>query len=271
MKHPIACVLTLLALPMTSLYAGVGTITPSQFGTQSVAGLTLTAGICNVPGVSPDCGGAFTASIGTASGVTLWCVDSQEFDQTNYTANVVSLNTTNYTKFDDGTQVRYGNVGQTPTSTNGTWIDTGISGVTNPNDALTRFQLAAILITMYMPQGTPDNNAANNNVQQAIWQVIENTSIAVGQSGTNGEPSFTSTPAVNTLISNAETILAGGYDFSGWAVVSGAYVAGTPGALSGANIQTYLVEVTPEPRFYGLLLVGLLSLAGIIYRRRVAL
>jgi hypothetical protein len=266
MKLSFAFALTLVALPISSLYAGVGTITPSQFGTQNVAGLTLAAGICNVPGVSPDCGGAFTASVGTALNATLWCVDSQEFDQPNYTGNVVSL-TESATTFDNGTLVRYGSVDQTGDSN--TWIDNSLT-VANANNALTRYQLAAILITMYAPQGTPANNAANNNVQQAIWQVTENTT-PVGESGTNGEPTFTSTSAVNALISRAETTLAGGYNFSGWAVISGAFVPGSPGALSNSTfIQTYLVQVTPEPRFYGLLLVGLLSLCGVIYRRRLA-
>jgi hypothetical protein len=266
MKLTFAFCLALLALSMTTLYAGVGTITPNQFGTQNVAGLTLTAGICNVPGVSPDCGGAFTASVGTASNATLWCVDSQEFDQPNYTANVVSL-TESATMFDNGTLVRYGSVDQ-PGNTN-TWIDNSLS-VANANNALTRYQLAAILITMYVPQGTPANNADNNNVQQAIWQVMENTT-PIGEPGTNGAPTFTPTAAVNTLISNAETMLTAGYNFSAWAVISGAFVPGTPGALSTSTyIQTYLVQVTPEPRFYGLLLVGLLGLCGIVYRRRVA-
>jgi len=267
MKLPIACVLTLLALPMTSLFAGVGTITPSQLGSQSVSNLALNSagGVCNVPGVG-GCGGGFTATVAGTPNVTLWCVDSQEFDTSMYTANIVSLATPS--GFDNSVKVKYGSV-TTIGGTNGNWIY-DFTGVT---DAQNRYQLAAILITMYQPQTAPTDGSSpnNDNIQQAIWELTENTSIAVGQAGTNGEPNMGASPtAVTNLIMNAETMLSG-FNFSGWAVVSGGYSGGVNGTLLGQTpVQTYLVEVTPEPRFYGLLLVGLLSLCGIIYRRRLA-
>ncbi len=264
MKSKFTYLLALSALAVTSVYAGPVPISRSQLGVQNISNLTPNpsgGGICDV---IPGCGGAFTATIGPISNVTLWCVDSQEFDQPSYTANIVSLNTTPDTAFDDGTQVRYGSVG----NGGGNWLYS-VAGVSNANDALTRYKLAAILITMYNPQPEPVDNPNNDAVQQAIWQVMENTSIAPGQAGTNGEPNLGS---ANSLITTAESMLAAGYNFSGWAVASGAYVPGSPtGALSNTTrIQTYLVEVTPEPRFYGILLVGLLSLCGMLYRRRVA-
>ena len=117
MKSPVACVLTLCALPITFLYAGVVPINPTQLGVQPVSNLALNGhGVCNVPGVG-GCGGGFTATVAGTPNVTLWCVDSQEFDTNNlYTANIVSLNTT-AGPFDNGTQVRYGSVGLAPTST----------------------------------------------------------------------------------------------------------------------------------------------------------
>ena len=262
MKSKFTYLLALTVLAITSVFAGPVPIHPSQLGVQNISNLTPNpsgGGICDV---IPGCGGAFTATIGPISNTTLWCVDSQEFERSSYTANIVSLNTTPDTAFDDGTQVRYGSVG----NGGGNWL-CSISGVSNPNDALTRYKLAAILITMYNPQQEPLDNPNNDAVQQAIWQVMENTSIAVGQAGTNGEPNLGSPSA---LITTAESMLAAGYNFSGWAVVSGAYVPGSPiGALSSTTrVQTYLVEVTPEPRFYGILLAGLLMLFGMIYRRR---
>jgi hypothetical protein len=264
MKSRLTYLLAITALTVTSVHAGPVPISPSQLGVQNISNLTSNpsgGGVCDV---IPGCGGAFTATVGPISNVTLWCVDSQEFDQPSYTANIVSLNTTPDTAFDDGTQVRYGSVG----NGGGNWLYS-VSGVSNPNDALTRYKLAAILITMYSPQQAPVDSPNNDAVQQAIWQVMENTSIVPGQPGTNGEPSLGSP---SSLIATAESMLAAGYNFSGWAVASGAYVPGSPiGALSNTSrIQTYLVEVTPEPRFYGVLLVGLLSLCGLIYRRRVA-
>jgi hypothetical protein len=257
------------AMAVTSLYAGPGMITPAQLGVQTVSGLTLNnAGICNVQNVG-GCGGGFTATVGGKANVTLWCVDSQEFDQPNYTANILSLNTPAAT-FDNGTQVRYGSVGQSPVLSNGNWLYDLSGIVSNSNNALTRYELAAILITMYQPQEAPTDasNPNNDAIQQAIWQVTENNTIAAGRNvsqGTNGQPNLGS---LSSLVATAVTEL-GTFNFNNWAVVSGAY---SNGALLGPPnaVQTYLVEVTPEPRFYGLLLVALLGLCGIVYRRRVA-
>jgi hypothetical protein len=264
-------VLLVAALAMSSLYAGPGAITSSQLGVQSVSGLTLNnAGICNVQNVG-GCGGGFNATVGGIANVTLWCVDSQEFDQPNYTANIVSLNTPAAT-FDNGTQIRYGSVGQTPVATNGNWLyDISGTGVSNPNDALTRYELAAILITMYNPEQAPTDasNPNNDAIQQAIWQLTENNTIAAGRNvsqGTNGQPNLGAleTTWIDTAVAELST-----FNFSAWAVVSGAYTSGA--LLPPPNaIQTYLVEVTPEPRYYGLMLVGLLGLCGLVYRRRIA-
>ena len=272
MKLPIACVLTLLALPITSLYAGVGAITSAQLGVQTVAGLTLNnGGICNVQNVG-GCGGGFTATVGGIANVTLWCVDSQEFDQPNYTANIVSLSKP-AAAFDDGTQVRYGSIASSNTAVSPHWLYdiSGIAGVTNPNNAQTRYELAAILITMYNPEAAPTDasNVNNDAIQQAIWQLTENSSIAAVRNvsqGTNGQPDLGGLES--SWITTAAGML-GTFNFGNWAVVNGAYANG---ALLGPPnaVQTYLVEVTPEPRFYGLLLVGLLSLFGITYRRRLA-
>jgi hypothetical protein len=272
MKIRLTHLITGAALAISSLCAGPVPITPAQIGpNQSVAGLTLNnAGICNVQNVG-GCGGAFTATVGGIGGVTLWCVDSQEFDQANYNANIVSLQTPAVT-FDNGTQVRYGSIVSSNTATTPHWLYdiSGIAGVTNSDLALTRYELAAILISMYKPQQAPTDasNINNDAIQQAIWQVTENSSIAAGRNvsqGTNGQPDLGALE--NTLITSAASML-GTFNFGGWAVVSGGYAGGVLQGPPNA-VQTYLVEVTPEPRFYGLLLVGLLSLFGIVYRRRV--
>jgi hypothetical protein len=41
-------------------------------------------------------------------------------------------------------------------------------------------------------------------------------------------------------------------------------------AINGVHVVFNVTEVTPEPRFYGVLLVGLLALAGIVVRNRGA-
>ena len=258
---------------MGSLYAGPVAIGQNQLGVQSVAGLTLNgAGICNVQNVG-GCGGGFTATVAGKAGVTLWCVDSQLFDQANYTANIVSLNTADAT-FDNGTQVRYGSIASSNVAIAPHWLYnlTGIAGVTNPDEALTRYRLAAALITLYQPEQAPTDasNPNNDDIQKAIWQLTENSSIAPGRNvsqGTNGQPDLG--VREDFWIQKAANALNSGFDVGGWAVVSGAYANG---ALVGPPnaVQTYLVQVTPEPRFYSVVLAGLLSLCAVIYRRRAS-
>ena len=218
------------------------------------------------------CGGGFSATVAGTPNVTMWCVDSQLFDQPGYTANIVSLNTPDVT-FDNGNQVRYGDIASHTTGNHWLYDISGINGVSNPDEALTRYKLAAILITMYMPQVNPSNasNPNNHDIQLAIWQLTENSTITMKNSsqGTNGEPVLNSGTLESSWITTAAGML-NGFDFGEWAVASGAYDSVNKTLVGPPNaIQTYLVQVTPEPRFYGLLLVGLLALSGIIYRRRV--
>ena len=268
MKFGFAPVVLLAALSVISLHAGPVPISPSQLGVQAISGLSTNgAGVCNIPNVG-GCGGGFSATVAGTPGVTLWCVDSQLFDtNSTYTANIVSLNTAE-PSFDNGTQVRYGSVG---TLGNGNWLYdiSGVSGVTNPDNALTRYRLAAVLITMYNPQQAPADSSSNDAIQQAIWQLTENDTIPAPRNvsqGTNGQPALG--PLNSGLLATAAGML-GGFSFNSWAVASGAY-DGVNHTLLGAPhaIQTYLVEVTPEPRFYGVLLVSLLGLIGMIHRRR---
>jgi hypothetical protein len=82
----------LTTLSVSSLCAGPVPITPGQLGVQSISGLTMnSSGVCD--SAVGGCGGGFSATVAGKANVTLWCVDSQEFDKSSYTANIVSLNT----------------------------------------------------------------------------------------------------------------------------------------------------------------------------------
>ena len=271
MKFRLLFASALTALLITSLHAGPVPITPSQLGVQSISSLTQNgAGVCD--SAVGGCGGGFSATVAGTPNVTIWCVDSQLFDRSAYTANIVSLNTPDVT-FDDGTQVRYGSIASHTTSNHWLYDISGIAGVSNADEALTRYRLAAVLITMYMPEAAPTNasNVNNHDIQLAIWQLTENNTITLKDpsQGINGEPVLNSGTLESFWISKAAGML-GDFNFSGWAVASGAYDSVNKTLMGPPNaIQTYLVQVTPEPRFYGILLIGLLSLAGAIYRRRV--
>jgi len=274
MKYQFACFLTVVALSVTSLYAGGVPITPAQLGYQPNVVATVSGPnaylIC--PGDVNGCGGAFSEQIGGIH-ATIWCVDSQ-LDVTNgktYNAYVESLNAP-VAAFDgvSDNYVRYGGI-NTLGGPGGWSYNLSGYGVVNPNLAQTRYELAAILISQYIPDDSmPSNSAQNQSIQDAIWHLTENSVI-----GNLGDPINVGVPAgYSDWIAYAASLLPTEPSsfFSQWAVVSGGYDGTTGQLLTGPGaVQTFLVQTTPEPRFYGLLLVGLLSLFGIIYRRRLAL
>jgi hypothetical protein len=273
MKYQFACFLTLVTLSMTSLYAGGVPITGAQLGYESNVVATVSGPdaylIC--PADVNGCGGAFSEQIGPIN-ATIWCVDSQ-LDVTNgetYNAYVESLNAP-VAAFDDviDDYVRYGAINTVGGAGGWSYSLSGY-GVANPNSAQTRYELAAILISQYIPNdGMPSNSAQNQSIQDAIWHLTENSVTGNLTDAINvGVP-----VGYSDWIAYAASLLPTEPNsfFSQWAVVSGGYNNATGQLLTGPGaVQTFLVQVTPEPRFYGVLLVGLLSLCGIIYRRRVA-
>jgi hypothetical protein len=209
------------------------------------------------------CGGAFTERIGGIN-ATIWCVDSQlsvSWGDT-YPAFIEDLNGTPAAF--DAQHVHY--AGVTTTGLGGwSYSLSGLNIGIDPNAAQTRYELAAILISQYLPgDSMPGNTPYNQAIQDAIWRLTENNS---AQTITNASADAWVTFATNSL--NSMSSLSASSFFSQWAVVSGGWDPTT--FFSGQHqYQTFLVQVTPEPRFYGLLLVVLLSLCGVIYRRRIA-
>jgi hypothetical protein len=268
MKSRFAYLIALTALTLASLCAGPVPITPAQLG-PNIGANDVVFGPSGQPEylVCPTdvsgCGGAFTERIGGIN-ATIWCVDSQlsaNWGDT-YPAYIEDLNGTPGPF--DANHVHYAGV---TTAGPGGWSYSlsGLNVGIDPNSAKTRFELAAILISQYQPGASmPDNTAYNQAIQDAIWRLTENNS---AQTLTNPNADAWVTFAENSLNSMSSASVSS--FFSQWAVVSGGWDPTT--FFSGQHqYQTFLVQVTPEPRFYGLLLVGLLSLCGIVYRRRVA-
>jgi len=266
MKSRFAYLIAFTALTLTSLCAGPVPITPAQLGYNP----SVTFGPSGQPeylvcpaDVSGGCGGAFTENIGGIN-ATIWCVDSQldvHWGDT-YPAYIEDLNGTPGPF--DANHVHYDGV---TTAGPGGWSYSlpGLNAGIDPNSAKTRFELAAILISQYQPGASmPDNTAYNQAIQDAIWRLTENNS---PQTLTNPNADAWVTFAENSLNSMSSASVSS--FFSQWAVVSGGWDLAS-GTFSGTQYQTFLVQVTPEPRFYGLLLVGLLGLCGVISRRRVA-
>ena len=266
MKKALLIASALIALGGICIYAAPVPITTAQLGAQTVTITNFNNTVCPTgDSPNPGCGGAFTANIGSITGATIWCVDSQLHAHANspYTAYIEDLNSTPHSPFNDANFVRYGGINTVgPT---GWAYDLTPYGAAN--DAQTRYKLAAILITNYIPSADlPTDSTQNRAVQNAIWRLTENNVAAGTITGdiSTGHPSGSDWIAYAVSVLNANT-----FDFSRWAVVSGGF-DGTK-LLDGAGaVQTFLVEVTPEPRFYGLLLAGLLAICGIVYKRRTA-
>ena len=277
MKVRLALLIALLALPMTFLYAGPVPITSAQLGANVGPANAVTFGPAGQPeylicptDVADGCGGAFTESIGGIN-ATIWCVDSQlQINWNNtYSAYIEDMNGTPgpFDKY----HVHYEGV-TTFTGGAGGWsYDLSGYGVANPNTALTRYELAALLITQYVPSDNmPADSAQNRAIQDAIWRLTENgvtpsLSDAIGGAGTGVPAGYGDwiAYAASRLSTTPSSF------FSQWAVVSGGWDS-TNFFAGHTAYQTFLVQVTPEPRFYGLLLVVLLSVFGISYRRRMA-
>lgn len=270
MKFSFVCLLALGASALTSLYGGPVPITPAQLGYNS----SVTFGPSGQPEylVCPadvnGCGGAFTENIGGIN-ATIWCVDSQLMINwnTTYSAYIEDLNGAPGPF--DANHVHYDGITSHTSSPNWLYDLTGY-GVSNPDTALTRYELAAILISQYVPaDNMPLNNAENQSIQDAIWHLTENDTLAAASLS---DPINVGTPSgyADWIAYAANTLNTGGFDFSRWAVISGGW--DPVNYFSGhSQYQTFLVQVTPEPRFYGVLLAALLGLCGVIYRRRVIL
>lgn len=223
-------------------------------------------------GPFPEYGGSFQANIYTddtlsspPSRVTVWCVDYQ-LDVgvgSAYTENIKRLSDV-AAPFDAG--VRYGDVAN-PWSNPLTDL-TG-SGYDTTTVAY-RYALTAALITQYenssgvIAPDAPENNARNRSIQAAIWYIIYNTEYTPGATWLGFDIASGAPAGYNDWVQWAETNV-NSVDKASWAVISGP--ASATGELSNPNgfVQTFLVQVAPEPTFYGMLMLGF---GGLFIARR---
>lgn len=222
-------------------------------------------------------GGSFTGSIQNKTGTTLqpaiatalWCVDSQlTFSSTNNAqANIIRLADVDNTSIEGinaKAATRYANISAAGGGL-GQWrYDLGAGF----NDAKVRFSMAAYLIQnayVYDPLGqtaklsnsTLAIRNQNDAVQRAIWAIMLN--------GPTGGTDFYSNATVQSWITQAKSSFSQ-VDTSKWAVVT--WDVDPLGNFQGPGQQTFLVEVVPEPGFYGALALGLSGLVVAVRRRK---
>lgn len=280
------CASILTVLGVSSLLA-----TPGPPGPVPVADIgihvQIQVGIIQAPySASPygnmgyGAGGGGGQFLGTVTGdpnyTGFWCVDDQITFSPPATAfsNIVSLSP----GIDNSPYVRYSNV----TNGSGTphWTNQTVNGDNLSSSATVRYEMAAWLISQYTGFDSSISNAhpgREDAIQHAIWAITNNSTSSSGFQ-TYGALTLSDQTQDSYWIHQAylasqdgflgfKGISAATLDPTKWAVVT--WGVNSTGGLTGVTaLQTFLVEVVPEPGFYGVLAVGLAGLAFFRLRKR---
>jgi hypothetical protein len=182
-----------------------------------------------------------------------------------YLANVTPLIGLNQGSW-NGT-ARYENV------TGSHWHTTfGVVNSVNMDTADARYRMAAWLISQYssFPNGPSANISTNKAIQSAIWRVMLNDTLPQDPDVYSLATSAGAPVGYANWIDAAEAYVSQHYNdpfFHDWAIVSGAVKLSNGNWVfdSCKKKQTFLVQVAPEPGFYGI--VGL-GLAGLFFATR---
>lgn len=217
----------------------------------------------------PGVPGASTTGLSTIANV--FCVDYQ-LNVTYGSAYVTDIQTLKNITSPTDQYVQYGEIttsgGSSPSWSNGLSGPTTVDGTTDTNSAAYRYTLAAALVSQYVYSGgTLDgSNPTNLAIQEAVWYITANNT-----SGTDPGFGFPTPNAgsntnyaywLNYVLTNQNNVVTN-VNLNQWAVVSGPAnpstgVVNGPANVDGLNsYQTFLVQVTPEPTFYGVLAIGL--------------
>lgn len=214
-------------------------------------------------------GGGFGGTLDSYQ-TTFWCVDSQLTISlgSSYLANVTPLTSLNQGSW-DGT-ARYEDV------ISPHWQTTfGVVNSVNLDTAEARYRMAAWLISQYsnFPAGPSADNSTNRAIQSAIWRVMLNDTLPQDP-GVIGLPISAGAPSgYADWIDAAKGYVSQQYNnpfFNDWAIVSGAVKQSNGNWVfdSTKMKQTFLVQVVPEPGFYGIVGLGLAGLFLALRKRR---
>ncbi|MCX6595967.1 MAG: PEP-CTERM sorting domain-containing protein [Acidobacteria bacterium] len=207
---------------------------------------------------------------------TFWCVDSQLFFNTNEQNLKANITRLDQVAGAAANTVRYQEISALAPTAPG-WTNDVNGAAAGLVSATERFRMAAYLVSQY--DGFSSNpvamtgTAKNDALQKAIWAIMHNNVSPAGGTSTFDLV----TGADNTLalqqaksdywrqqaVANYATV-----DMTRWAVVSwiadGGILETNP---DSADKQTFLVQVVPEPGFYGALALGLSGLVVAVRRR----
>jgi hypothetical protein len=213
-------------------------------------------------------GGGSQATLGTTS-VEIFCDD---FANEIWVPSTDSANVTQLTGSLDLT--RFGQVSSW-TTISGTTDDAFFAGSTG-SAAATRYDMVAWLVSQYniAQNGNPTVNAANNQLQEAIWTLMDPAAYAtdnpaqplIDPSG-QGQPTADLEAAANWFIGGGATTSF----LSQFEVVSDATM--TPGTAQDGYVgvggfQEQIVMATPEPRAGIWVLLGVFLIGACLLRRQ---
>src|SRR2546423_5030264 len=209
-------------------------------------------------------GGGSAAKLDRSLDIEIFCVDFANeiiVPQNNYSANLTPITsfgfTAGTTRFGNNTSWRTVTIGDD--ATDGGSDDAADSAIVNARDALGRYQMAAYLISQYnRPAG---NTAANNGIQTAIWTILDPSSYSAAL--VTADPSAALEQAA--VWYNTTTVAARDSYLMNYRIVSDTTMTSC-GPVLCAGFQEQ-ITVVPEPRYVGLLLIGLLALLSIRVRK----
>jgi len=208
-------------------------------------------------------GGGAQATLDKSQTIEIFCVDFANdiyVPAQNYSAyltTITSGSNLSYTRFGSVLPGDFTNVNLGADTTDASTINTASD--------LGRYQMAAYLVSQYnIPGG---NNAANNGIQQAIWDVLDpNTFSQVYNTSTDnaieGAAKWYSSMGGNSGSAALDTFLAN------YRIVSSTSMSACPsgtGLLCGGFQEQ--ITVVPEPRHVALMLMGLLLVGSTVFRK----
>ena len=251
--------------------AAVALADPVPLSNLNDFGLARSLVIIGTPSGSSQMGVGGGEFAGTVNGdsTMFWCIDDQELFTPGDSGfgNVTLLQ-------DVAAQSNFVKFGNVTNAGSPVWTNTtdSFDSVSLPSDAASRFAMAAYLVTQYngfVPSelGAVVNNTAQDlAIQQAIWSITNNSSIAGGFSSISGDDANNTTDQywVHQALLNYA-----GVNTQKWAVVS--WTTDSLGNLDArSDKQTFLVQVaaTPEPRFYAGLMLAIVGLCFLARRRQ---
>jgi len=212
-------------------------------------------------------GGGASAQLDKGPAIEVFCVDFANdifVPHLNYPANVTTITSAsnlNHTRYGGNT----GWVSVAPYITGGDADDAADAAIIDATGALGRYQMAAYLVSQYnIPAG---NTAANNGIQQAIWDILDPTTLPAGKvlpsigNASNGLEAAAEWYGSTTQVFRDQYL-------ANYRIISDAQNMGFCGSnlpLCG-GFQEQITAV-PEPSHTALVLIGLLFVGSMALRR----